>query len=167
MRTADDATAPVDAAARRRQWPDDLIDSAILATDRAAPPPRFTLDAFLAESDPWRALLRWLQRGHWTPRQIVEDLDNAVAAIDERLNAQLNAILHDPAFQRLEASWRGLHFLVDGAAGQPGVKVRVLNLAWPELVRDLDRAIEFDQSQFFKNGVRVSFSGKLTLTPIR
>ena len=150
MRTADDATAPVDAAARRRQRPDDLIDSAILATDRAVPPPQFTLDAFLAENDSWRALLRWLRRGHWTPRQIVEDLDNAVAAIDERLNAQLNAILHDPAFQRLEASWRGLHFLVDGAAGQPGVKVRVLNLAWPELVRDLDRAIEFDQSQIFK-----------------
>ena len=95
---------------------------------------------------PGRILMENAGRGAAAYVDMMTPLGADVAAIDERLNAQLNAILHDPAFQRLEASWRGLHFLVDGAAGQPGVKVRVLNLAWPELVRDLDRAIEFDQS---------------------
>lgn len=82
--------------------------------------------------------------------QILDRLDNAVAAIDELLTEQLNAILHHPRFQRLEASWRGLQFLTRQSAAKQGVRVRVLNLAWQELVRDVERAIEFDQSQFFQ-----------------
>ena len=35
------------------------------------------------------------------------------------------------------------------ADGAEGVKVRVLSASWKELARDLDRAIEFDQSQLF------------------
>ncbi len=57
--------------------------------------------------------------------------------------------MHHPRFQRLEASWRGLYFLAEQADGAEGVKVRVLSASWKELARDLDRAIEFDQSQLF------------------
>src|SRR5439155_24418209 len=61
-----------------------------------------------------------------------------------------NAILHHPAFQRLEAAWRGLDYLVGRAEEADNVKVRILHLSWKELVRDLERAIEFDQSQLFR-----------------
>src|SRR5438105_7789430 len=34
------------------------------------------------------------------------------AQIDQKLSVQLNEILHHPEFQRLEGTWRGLHYLV-------------------------------------------------------
>jgi type VI secretion system protein ImpC len=40
-------------------------------------------------------------------------LDWCLADLDEQLGRQLNAILHHPAFQALESTWRGLQFLVD------------------------------------------------------
>ena len=58
--------------------------------------------------------------------------------------------MHHPRFQQLEGSWRGLHYLVDQADGAENVKVRVLSVSWKELARDLERAIEFDQSQLFR-----------------
>jgi type VI secretion system protein ImpD len=111
------------------------------------------LDRFLAEPDPWRALAVWLDlRGAPTPdasaiaRRLVRD----IARLDELLGAQVNAILHHPAFQRLEASWRGLAYLVTQMPPGANVKVRVLGVSWRELARDAERALEFDQSVLFR-----------------
>jgi type VI secretion system protein ImpC len=71
-------------------------------------------------------------------------------AIDRKLSAQLNEILHHPDFQRLEATWRGLYYLVEHVPSNANLIVRVLNVKKQELVKDLDRAAEFDQSVLFK-----------------
>ena len=52
--------------------------------------------------------------------------------------------------RRLEGAWRGLAWLVGGIDAAARVRVRVLNAAWAEICRDLDRAAEFDQSQTFR-----------------
>lgn len=85
-------------------------------------------------------------------REISRRLNHQVAEIDEVLNEQVNAIIHHPAFQKLEASWRGLQYLVDQAArhGTDSIRIRVLHMSWRELTRDLERAPEFDQSHFFR-----------------
>ena len=72
--------------------------------------------------------------------------------IDRLINDQVNAILHHPSFQRLEASWRGLDFLTrrEDSEGAPSVKIKVMTVSWSELARDFDRAIDFDQSQLFR-----------------
>jgi type VI secretion system ImpC/EvpB family protein len=80
-----------------------------------------------------------------------------VAFLDRLLTEQVNAILHHRAFQALEASWRGLDWLVDHASDAEGVKVRVLDVGWRELARDLGKAIEFDQSQLFKKVYSAEF----------
>lgn len=77
-------------------------------------------------------------------------LDRDIAALDAMIGAQLDAILHHRRLQRLEASWRGLAWLADQASGLPRVKLKLLQLPWAELVRDLERAIEFDQSRIFE-----------------
>jgi len=77
-------------------------------------------------------------------------LDRDIATLDRLIGAQLDAILHHARLRRIEASWRGLAWLVDQASGLPRVKLRLLSLAWPDLVRDLERAIEFDQSRLFE-----------------
>jgi type VI secretion system ImpC/EvpB family protein len=77
-------------------------------------------------------------------------LGRDIARIDALLSAQLDAVLHHPALQKLEASWRGLRYLVDQVPDGANVKVRVLSATWKELARDQDRALEFDQSQLFR-----------------
>src|SRR5262249_7134036 len=73
-----------------------------------------------------------------------------ISAIDRKVAAQLNAILHHPDFQRLEGTWRGLRYLVGQTEGATHVVIRVLNVSKPELLKDLERAAEFDQSALFK-----------------
>ena len=58
--------------------------------------------------------------------------------------------MHAPEFQQLEASWRGLHYLVHQSETSTMLKLRVLNVSKNDLLRDLERASEFDQSALFK-----------------
>lgn len=83
-------------------------------------------------------------------RNLGRTIDRAIAAIDAKLSAQLNAIMHDPHFLQLEGSWRGLNHLVMNSETGTSLKIRVLNASKRELKRDLTRASEFDQSQLFK-----------------
>jgi type VI secretion system protein ImpC len=83
-------------------------------------------------------------------KNLSRTFDRAIAAIDAKLSAQLNAIMHDPKFLKLEGTWRGLHYLVQNSETSTSLKIRVLNLPKRELTRDLTKAVEFDQSQLFK-----------------
>jgi type VI secretion system protein ImpD/type VI secretion system protein ImpC len=77
-------------------------------------------------------------------------VDRDIAAIDAMLSDQLDAILHHPRLRKLEGTWRGLAWLVDGVELSNRLKIRILNIGWPEICRDLERAIEFDQSLTFR-----------------
>jgi type VI secretion system protein ImpC len=83
-------------------------------------------------------------------KNVSRTFERAIAAIDAKLSDQLNAIMHHPKFTALEGSWRGLHYLVMNSETSTSLKLRVLNLPKRELSRDLQRAVEFDQSQLFK-----------------
>jgi type VI secretion system protein ImpC len=81
---------------------------------------------------------------------IVEALLSArIADLDAMLSAQLNEVLHAEEFQRLEASWRGLNRLVQESDTGSMLRVRVLNASKEDLRKDLESAIEFDQSALF------------------
>jgi type VI secretion system ImpC/EvpB family protein len=77
-------------------------------------------------------------------------LDRDIVAIDSLIGMQSDAILHHERLRRLEGSWRGVAWLVRGLETTGRVKVKLLNLGWNELCRDLERAAEFDQSQLFR-----------------
>jgi type VI secretion system protein ImpC len=89
--------------------------------------------------------------GSMTIAKDAEMMINArIAQIDHLLSLQLNEILHHPAFQKLEGSWRGLKYLMDNSETGTGLKIRVLNVTKKELLRDIEKAPEFDQSALFK-----------------
>jgi type VI secretion system protein ImpC len=73
-----------------------------------------------------------------------------VAQIDHLISLQLNEVLHHPQFQKLESTWRGLKYLLDQSETGTQLKIRVLNASKKDLLRDLQRAPEFDQSALFK-----------------
>jgi type VI secretion system protein ImpC len=75
---------------------------------------------------------------------------NAIAAVDNKMSTQLAAIMRNDQFQKLEGSWRGLHHLIDNSETSKKLKLRMLNVTKREVFKDLDKAIEFDQSTLFK-----------------
>jgi type VI secretion system protein ImpC len=83
-------------------------------------------------------------------RNLSRTFARAIELIDRKLSTQLNAIMHDPKFVKLEGTWRGLHYLVMNSETSTSLKIRMLNVSKKELNRDLTRAVEFDQSQLFK-----------------
>ena len=89
--------------------------------------------------------------GSMTVTRDAETMINArIAQIDHLLSIQLNEILHHATFQKLEGSWRGLKYLLDQSETSDQLKIKVLNVSKRELLRDLQRAPEFDQSALFK-----------------
>ena len=83
-------------------------------------------------------------------KNLTVTINNAIAAIDKALSAQLSAIMQSEKFQKLEGSWRGLQHLVSNSETSSQLKIRMLNISKKELTRDLEKAVEFDQSQIFK-----------------
>lgn len=73
-----------------------------------------------------------------------------IAEIDRLLSAQMNEIVHNQEFQKLEGSWRGLHHLVKNSLTGTQLKIRVMSVTKKELLKDFERALEFDQSALFK-----------------
>ncbi|HUB32254.1 MAG TPA: type VI secretion system contractile sheath large subunit, partial [Bryobacteraceae bacterium] len=73
-----------------------------------------------------------------------------IAQIDHLISLQLNEVMHHPAFQKLESSWRGLKYLLSHSETGENMKIKVFNCSKKELLRDLQRASEFDQSAMFK-----------------
>ena len=73
-----------------------------------------------------------------------------VAEIDRLVTAQMNEIMHQEEFQKLEGSWRGLHHLVKNSLTGPQLKIRVMSVTKKDLLKDFERALEFDQSSLFK-----------------
>jgi type VI secretion system protein ImpC len=77
-------------------------------------------------------------------------INQRIAQIDHLLSIQVNEILHHELFQKLEASWRGLKYMLDQSETNDKLKIKVLNVSKRELLKDLQRAPEFDQSALFK-----------------
>lgn len=73
-----------------------------------------------------------------------------IAGLDGQLSAMMDAVLHDPDFQELEATWRGLHQLVMNTVTSTTLKLKVLNVTKDELHTDVTTAVETDQSVLFK-----------------
>ena len=98
-----------------------------------------------------RALTEEALKGTVTfDRNLAVTVKRAVAEIDRKVSEQLNEIMHNERFLKLEGSWRGLHYLVMNSETNATLKIRMLQLSKKEMARDLQRAIEFDQSQLFK-----------------
>jgi len=69
---------------------------------------------------------------------------------DEPISRQLDEILHAPEFQKLEAAWRGLHYLVSETPEDSGIKIYVLNASKQELLQDFRQASQLERSVLFR-----------------
>lgn len=83
---------------------------------------------------------------------VVTTIQSIVAAIDRKMTAQVNEILHHEEFQALESAWRGLHHLVTNTETDEMLKIRVMPVSKKELSRELRKykGVAWDQSPLFK-----------------
>lgn len=83
-------------------------------------------------------------------KNVGQTINAAIAAIDAAISKQLAAVMHHESYLALEGTYRGLHHLVMNSETSTKLKIRVLNVTKRELFKDVDKAVEFDQSQIFK-----------------
>src|SRR5215204_10171 len=107
------------------------------------------------EADRAKGYFKQFLEGVVKPGQVVsKDVEATIkywiGEIDKKLTAQLNEVMHHPEFQKLEGTWRGLHYLVHQSETGTALKIRVLNAKKTDVAKDLEKAVEFDQSQLFK-----------------
>ena len=81
---------------------------------------------------------------------LAASIDTRIAEIDALISEQLSAIMHAPEFQKMESSWRGLHYLCSQTPSESMLKIRMLNTTKRELTKDFQSSIDFDQSTLFK-----------------
>jgi type VI secretion system protein ImpC len=127
---------------QERSLLDDIVDRSKVAKDDAGR---------LRSRDLLSTFVEQLLEGSLTVSQDTEAMINGrIAQIDHLISLQLNEVLHHPDFQKLEGSWRGLKYLLNSSETSDKLKIRVLNVSKKDLLRDLQRAPEFDQSAIFK-----------------
>ena len=130
---------------------DQVAEQSLL--DRIIEEGRFTRDETARDrgKDLIKQFVAQVLEGEVTVSRDAEATINArIAQIDHLISIQLNEILHHPQFQKLEGTWRGLKYLVDHSECTDMLKIKVLNVSKKDLLRDLQRASEFDQSALFK-----------------
>jgi type VI secretion system protein ImpC len=121
---------------------DEIVNQAKFGqTDEEKKQGKDWLEGFLAE----------IMRNQILVSDDTQEMINArIAQLDTLLSNELNQILHAPEFQKLEATWRGLHYLVDQTETSTTLKIKVMNVTKKELLADFKGASEFDQSNVFK-----------------
>lgn len=90
-------------------------------------------------------------------KSVTQSISKWIDRIDQEISSQLATIMHTGEFQKLEGSWRGFHHLVFSSETSSQLKIKVLNATQRELAKDLENAIEFDQSKLYKKIYEAEF----------
>ncbi|VVE46588.1 type VI secretion protein [Pandoraea iniqua] len=121
---------------------DELIESArVKPGDDAYSVTRQGLEAFVTQL---------LAPDHLQDKISQSLVDNMIVALDQKLSAQVNAILHQADFQRLESSWRSLHFLVSRTEFRENNRIEILNVSKADLLQDFEDAPDVTRSGLYK-----------------
>lgn len=128
------------------------LDAAATALKEAAAKLKAAADDMQAKADAAKAAVDNVTRAAVpAPMDLAALVEDRKAEIDEVISHVLNGVMHTAEFQKLEASWRGLHYLVMNTETGTMLKLRLLNATQKELLNDLEKAVEFDQSVLFKH----------------
>lgn len=75
----------------------------------------------------------------------------ALARVEAALTARLRGILHHPAFQALEAAWRGVQFVLQNVETDANVHLYLLDLSQEALAAELLAAADLSAAPFYQS----------------
>ncbi len=78
-------------------------------------------------------------------------VDSMIAELDAKLSDQVNAIMHNEEFQKMESSWRGLKCLVDRTDFRQNIKIEFINASKEDLLADFEDTPEITKSGLYKH----------------
>ncbi|MFT6778229.1 MULTISPECIES: type VI secretion system contractile sheath large subunit [unclassified Colwellia] len=82
---------------------------------------------------------------------IRQKVRNLTSQINDKLDEDLNAIVHDENFKAMEANWLGLHNLIESTDWSADVMIDVFDCTKEELGEDLENnAVDLINGEFFK-----------------
>ena len=84
-------------------------------------------------------------------------VDEMIAELDSKLSAQVNEILHNEDFAKLESAWRSMKFLVDNTDFRQNIKVEFINVSKQDLLDDFEDAPEVVKSGLYKQGYTAEY----------
>jgi hypothetical protein len=76
----------------------------------------------------------------------------ATAAVDRAIGERLRLVLHAPAFQALEAPWRGVRWLLDNLDLDDDLEVHLLDITRAELLADALRCTPIPRRRRYGDG---------------
>ncbi|MGH7297336.1 MAG: type VI secretion system contractile sheath large subunit [Polyangiaceae bacterium] len=79
----------------------------------------------------------------------LERIDRAIAAIDREVAAVVDAVLHEPRFQELEAAWRGVAHVVERVDPTENIEVAVWSYSKEEMAEDFGES-DVTRTRFFR-----------------
>src|ERR1051325_10087736 len=92
-------------------------------------------------------LVQDVMTGQMTVSKDTEAMINSrIADLDSLISRQLNEVMHAEPVQKLEGAWRGLHYFVQQTETSASLKIKLMNISKNDLFKDLDKAVEFDQT---------------------
>ena len=80
---------------------------------------------------------------------LLASVNQLIAEIDRRVSQQLAELIHHPEFTQLESSWRGVEALVSLPVNYQKIKVKILDLSWNELSRELNTAVSLRRTPLY------------------
>lgn len=88
-------------------------------------------------------------------KQIVDDF---ISEIDQQISAQVNEVLHNKEFQKLESSWRSLWYLIDNTEFRQNIRIEVLNASKEDLLADFQDCKDWQKSGLFRTVYRDQYN---------
>ncbi|HEX9749796.1 MAG TPA: type VI secretion system contractile sheath large subunit [candidate division Zixibacteria bacterium] len=108
-------------------------------------------EGFSAAREGMRELIGLLsqpdRKGERVQQKIVDEM---IAEIDQKMSRQLDQILHNPSYQKMESAWRGLKLVVDRTDFRENTKIEYLNVSKEDLLNDFEDSPEIPKSGLYK-----------------
>jgi type VI secretion system protein ImpC len=97
----------------------------------------------------WSRMIDRIVAPHVSPVQDPRQLQ-AVKAVDEEIGQKMRAILHDPGFQKVEAAWRAVDFLLRRIETSTDLSMHVLDFSYEDFLKDAAPSGDLEGSQLYK-----------------
>jgi type VI secretion system protein ImpC len=88
-------------------------------------------------------------------KQVVDDF---ISEIDQQISAQVNEVLHNDQFQKLESAWRSLWYLISNTEFRQNIRIEVLNAKKEDLLEDFQDCKDWQKSGLFKTVYRDQYN---------
>lgn len=158
------AASQADAQVETLEGKDSLLDSILSKVEVSAPTEAIAVEEFkeqsaIAEKDRGQMMAAALRvfvdavSQMETPLEKIDKylVDSLIAQIDSKLSEQLDEVLHNDKFQKLESAWRGLKLLIDRTDFRKNVKIEMLNVSKETLQESFEDSPELIQSALYRH----------------